>query len=81
MGPDTSREFCEAARRLGMNVVELSASDMTFAQEFDAVFSNAALHSKCGGVEERVFCSLDANLSAARIRFFYLPPLDSGSGS
>jgi trans-aconitate methyltransferase len=44
VGLDSSREFCVAARRLGINVVELSASNMTFAGEFDAVFSNAALH-------------------------------------
>ena len=38
IGLDSSREFCVAARSLGIDVVELSASDMTFAGEFDAVF-------------------------------------------
>jgi len=56
VGLDSSREFCVAARRLGINVVELSASDMTFAGEFDAVFSNAALHwmKDAGRVVENV---------------------------
>lgn len=44
VGLDSSPEFCEAARRLGLDVVESSASNMTFSREFDAVFSNAALH-------------------------------------
>jgi trans-aconitate methyltransferase len=44
VGLDSSPDFCRAARALGLTVVESSASDITFAQEFDAVFSNAALH-------------------------------------
>ena len=44
VGLDSSPDFCEAARRLGLEVVESSASDMAFSREFDAVFSNAALH-------------------------------------
>ncbi len=44
VGLDSSPDFCAAARRLGLDVVESSASDMTFESEFDAVFSNAALH-------------------------------------
>jgi SAM-dependent methyltransferase len=44
VGLDSSPDFCTAARALGLHVVELSASDMTFEREFDAVFSNAALH-------------------------------------
>jgi SAM-dependent methyltransferase len=44
VGLDSSPDFCAAARGLGLHVVEASASDMTFDREFDAVFSNAALH-------------------------------------
>jgi trans-aconitate methyltransferase len=44
IGVDSSPEFCAAARRLGLVVVESSAGEMTFSKEFDAVFSNAALH-------------------------------------
>jgi len=44
VGLDSSPDFCAAARRLGLHVIELSASDMKFEHEFDAVFSNAALH-------------------------------------
>jgi SAM-dependent methyltransferase len=44
VGLDSSPDFCAAARRLGLEVVEAGAYDMTFAREFDAVFSNAALH-------------------------------------
>jgi trans-aconitate methyltransferase len=44
VGLDSSPDLCAAARRLGLEVVESSASDMAFKAEFDAVFSNAALH-------------------------------------
>jgi trans-aconitate methyltransferase len=44
VGIDSSPDFCAAARGLGLEVVEASALDMTFSREFDAVFSNAALH-------------------------------------
>lgn len=44
VGLDSSPDFCAAARRLGLEVVESSALDMKFSQEFDAVFSNAVLH-------------------------------------
>jgi trans-aconitate methyltransferase len=44
IGLDSSPDFCAAARRLGLEVVESGAYDMAFAREFDAVFSNAALH-------------------------------------
>lgn len=44
VGLDPSQDFCAAARQLGLEVVESSAYDMTFRREFDAVFSNAALH-------------------------------------
>ncbi len=44
VGLDSSPEFCVVARRLGLEVVESSAECMSFRREFDAVFSNAALH-------------------------------------
>jgi len=44
VGLDSSPEFCAAARRLGLDVVESGAEEMAFASEFDAAFSNAALH-------------------------------------
>lgn len=44
VGLDLSPEFVRAARRHGLKVVECSAAAMNFNQEFDAVFSNAALH-------------------------------------
>jgi SAM-dependent methyltransferase len=44
VGVDSSGEFVTAARKLGLTVMEKSASDMDFDRRFDAVFSNAALH-------------------------------------
>jgi SAM-dependent methyltransferase len=44
VGLDSSPDFCRAARELGLEVVESSAEEMRFSNEFDAVFSNAALH-------------------------------------
>ncbi len=44
VGVDSSPEFVRSARSLGLQVVEQDAADMQFRAEFDAVFSNAALH-------------------------------------
>lgn len=44
VGLDSSADFVDAARKLGLEVVEMSAYDMDFGPRFDAVFSNAALH-------------------------------------
>src|ERR1700722_15284528 len=44
VGVDSSADFVASARKLGLNVVEVSASEMDFGPRFDAVFSNAALH-------------------------------------
>jgi trans-aconitate methyltransferase len=44
VGVDSSADFVVSARKLGLTVVEKSASDMDFDRSFDAVFSNAALH-------------------------------------
>lgn len=44
VGIDSSPDFVASARKLGLDVVQKNASDMDFGPEFDAVFSNAALH-------------------------------------
>jgi trans-aconitate methyltransferase len=44
VGVDSSADFVASARKLGLTVMEMSASDMDFGPRFDAVFSNAALH-------------------------------------
>jgi trans-aconitate methyltransferase len=41
---DSSPEMVEAARTLGLNAMIMDGETMTFRSEFDAVFSNAALH-------------------------------------
>ncbi len=43
-GVDTSPELLAAARGRGLDAVEMDAQALSFAREFDAVFSNAALH-------------------------------------
>ena len=44
LGVDNSPEMIAAARANGVDAVRLSVADMTFSSEFDAAFSNAALH-------------------------------------
>lgn len=44
VGLDSSADFVSSARKLGLTIVQESASDMDFGPCFDAVFSNAALH-------------------------------------
>ncbi|HVL79810.1 MAG TPA: class I SAM-dependent methyltransferase [Sphingomicrobium sp.] len=44
IGVDNSTELVEAARASGLEVIEMDAADMAFDGEFDAAFSNAALH-------------------------------------
>jgi trans-aconitate methyltransferase len=41
---DSSLPQVEAARRLGLNAHAISAEELQFKEEFDAVFSNAVLH-------------------------------------
>ncbi len=43
-GVDSSEEFIHACKRLGLNALHINAYDINFTNEFDAVFSNAALH-------------------------------------
>lgn len=44
LGVDTSADLLQAARGRGLDVREMDGHKLTFDQEFDAVFSNAALH-------------------------------------
>jgi len=44
VGVDNSLELVAVARSIGLDVVEMDAADMTFDAEFDAAFSNTALH-------------------------------------
>jgi SAM-dependent methyltransferase len=44
VGVDNSPELVAAAQAIGLDVLEMSAAEMTFDAEFDAAFSNAALH-------------------------------------
>jgi trans-aconitate methyltransferase len=44
VGVDASAELVEQARGRGLQVHLLDAADMSFDEEFDALFSNAALH-------------------------------------
>ncbi len=44
LGVDSSAEMIAAAQRRGLPTLCASAATMNFADEFDAVFSNAALH-------------------------------------
>ena len=44
VGIDTSDDMVAAARKLGIDAQVGDAEQLTFVQEFDAVFSNAALH-------------------------------------
>jgi trans-aconitate methyltransferase len=44
VGVDASPEFIVAARGLGLDARHMDGQALTFNEEFDAVFSNAALH-------------------------------------
>jgi SAM-dependent methyltransferase len=44
VGVDNSADLVAVARAIGLDVIEMDAADMMFAAEFDAAFSNAALH-------------------------------------
>ena len=44
VGVDSSVPQIEAARKLGVNAFAISAEDLPYQEEFDAVFSNAVLH-------------------------------------
>ena len=41
---DSSLPQAEAAKKLGLNAFAISGEDLPYQEEFDAVFSNAALH-------------------------------------
>jgi trans-aconitate methyltransferase len=44
VGIDISPSMVEAARQIGVDARVLNAENMTFQEEFDAVYSNSALH-------------------------------------
>jgi trans-aconitate methyltransferase len=44
VGIDSSEAFVAAARTLGVDARVMNAADLSFRDEFDAVFSNAVLH-------------------------------------
>jgi trans-aconitate methyltransferase len=44
IGVDSSLAQVNAARKLGLTAYVMSAEDLSFQEEFDAVFSNAVLH-------------------------------------
>lgn len=44
VGVDASPDQIDAARALGLNVREMNGEKLQFCNEFDAVFSNAAMH-------------------------------------
>ena len=44
LGIDSSEEMINATRKLGIEAKVISGDNLNFDQEFDAVFSNAALH-------------------------------------
>ncbi len=48
VGVDSSAEFVAKARQRGLTVHLMDGHDLPFKQEFDAVFSNAALHWMTG---------------------------------
>ena len=60
LGVDNSAELIEGAQHRGLKVACIDALEMTFDEEFDAVFSNAALHwmSPLSKVFETVFKAL-----------------------
>ncbi len=59
-GVDTSVELIEAAKTRGLNVQVMDGRQLTFVSEFDAVFTNAALHwiNEAEAVIEGVWQSL-----------------------
>lgn len=62
-GVDGSAEMIEAAKALGLNAHVADGQALTFDSEFDAVFSNAALHwmADIDGVIAGVWRALKAN--------------------
>ncbi len=44
VGADASPDFIRAAKALGLDARLMDGQDLSFREEFDAVFSNAALH-------------------------------------
>lgn len=62
VGVDSSAEMVRAARALGLDARVQSGEDLEFVEEFDAVFSNAAIHwmKRPDAVIDGVFRALKA---------------------
>jgi len=60
VGVDTSQDFLAACRKRGLDARPMDGQALTFDNEFDAVFSNAALHwmSKAAAVIDGVWRAL-----------------------
>lgn len=60
VGIDSSPELIKAARELGVDASVIDATEIAFESEFDAVFSNAALHwmKDADPVIQNVFAAL-----------------------
>ena len=60
VGVDTSRSMLDEARAAGLDARQCSGENLTFNDEFDAVFSNAALHwmTDADAVSGGVFAAL-----------------------
>lgn len=60
VGVDSSANFVAACRAKGLDVAQMSGEELAFEAEFDAVFSNAALHwmTRAEMVAEGVFRAL-----------------------
>jgi trans-aconitate methyltransferase len=50
LGVDASANMVHAAQALGLDAIVMDGEQLTFDGEFDAVFSNAALHGMADGV-------------------------------
>ena len=63
IGVDSSPEMIEAANKLGLEAYVVNGEQLTFPPQFDAVFSNAALHwmTNPDAVIEGVFNALKVN--------------------
>lgn len=59
-GVDSSEEMILAAQKRGIDAYVISGEEMCYQNEFDAVFSNAALHwmKDADKVVDNVYCSL-----------------------
>ena len=60
VGVDSSADMVDAARQRGVNACVMDATRLTFDHEFDAVFSNAALHWIKNDPDSAIACAYRA---------------------